>query len=136
MSGLDRKVKFLLVVLTIGLVVSLFESALTLSGYSIEIELGASLEPYLGRGAVLLVSRNPEHIYAGDFVTVYAPIMSQGEGITLVRKMVKNISVEWDAITDTVHIWIYLVDGKGNSWGWHPVSAVRGKVQVILFRGF
>lgn len=134
MQGNERKLMLLLTLLTVGLTISLFECALSLGGYHIEIETGASLRPYIGRFAVLVVSNNPGEIVEGDLVSVYA--CSDVGRIVLVRKRIARVEAYWDAITDTVQMWIFLVDGKGNSWGWHPIWAVRGKVELILFRGF
>lgn len=127
----NGKIRLLLVLYNIGLVIALFWASLSAAGYKIEIELGRSLEPVIGVGAILIVSQNPDYIREGDIVSVVS-----GRNIDFaseVRKLV--VDCERDLLDEEVYI--HLMDGsKTVDWGWFPVWAVRSKVVCILFRGF
>lgn len=101
-----------------------------MAGYKIEVEIGASLEPIIGRYAILITACEPESIKEGDIVTVFS---SFGRYIVPVRKLIVEVSCE-----DTLgNCYIHLMDGRRQTdWGWYPAEAIRSKVVCIVFRGF
>ncbi len=126
----ERKLKLLLTLNTIGMIIALFWGSLCASGYRIEIEAGSSLEPIIGRGAVLIVATDPDTVNIGDLVTV---LTGYGGSVTAIRKVVTEFY--YDYLTDQCYV--HLMDGaRKTDWGWHPVESIRTKVVCILFRGF
>ncbi|MEM4296747.1 MAG: hypothetical protein QW815_00075 [Nitrososphaerota archaeon] len=101
--------------------------------YRIELELGGSLNPYIGRYAVLIVQENPPEIYIGDLVTV---VCAGDTGIITIRKMVWEVSCYVVDVENELGADYIRLVSPTRDYGWFPVSSVRAKVVKILFRGF
>lgn len=93
--------------------------------------MGHSLEPIIGRGAILIVDTDPEYITIGDMVTVISGRAIDFPGT--IRKVVVDMETDWS----TDEVWVHLMDEQRTiDWGWFPVWAVRTKVACVIFRGF
>lgn len=125
-----RKIKLLTVLNTVGLCIALFWSVMSASTYRIEIEMGRSLEPIIGRGAILITTTDPDTINIGDIVSV---LTGYGGSIHMIRKVVAGFKCD----INTERVYVHLVDGSGMvDWGWYPVEVIRTKVVCVVFRGF
>lgn len=115
------------------IIVMSFYTALLSMDYRIELELGNSLSPIIGRYAVLLVQENPPEVSIGDMVTV---VCAGDMGVITMRKVIIDFSCHVvDVNNELVADYIRLASPT-TDYGWFPVSSVRAKVVKVLFRGF
>ena len=105
-------------------------------GYRIEVELGRSLEPILGRYAILLVQYDPSEYRIGDIVTA---IEAGDTQILHYRKILSDIVIYPIKTADgqyfTYLTFVHLTTPT-QDLGLFPVTALRARVVLVLFRGF
>jgi len=130
-----RALRRALMLLTVGVFLMCAYITMLACDYRIEVELGDSLNPLIGRYAVLLVQYNPPEVKIGDIVTIYA---SSDIGVAQMRKVLYEVDVFLSKRDDGSVIneeYIHIVSPT-RDYGKYPVSAVRAKVVCILFKGF
>lgn len=101
-------------------------------GYKIEMELGNSLSPIIGKYAILIVQDNPPEVYIGDIVTV---VCGGDMGVITMRKVVKEVAYYIVDVNHRLGVEYIRLVSPTRDYGWFPVSSVRSKVVKILFRG-
>lgn len=127
------------IVSLLSIIIVSFYTTMLACGYRIELELGRSLEPLLGKYAILLVQYDPPEYREGDIVTV---IGASDEGISSFRKILSEIVVypypitmEFSKVYAGEMCFVHLKTPQGD-FGWYPSSSLRAKVVAVIFPGF